>query len=303
MRTVGLRVDADTYTGTRDGLPALLSLLDRHGIRATFFFSVGPDNMGRHLWRMLRPDFFRKMLRSNAPSLYGPRILLAGTAWPGRRIAAGAGNVMRRCSEVGHEVGLHAWDHHAWQKHMPDWSVGELRRQTALGLEALQDVLGSAVHCSAAPGWRADRKVVEAKEPFAFTYNSDCRGERPFRPKLADGSPGTSQVPVSLPTFDEVIGREVREDGFNGYILNAVHTCRGVPVYTIHAEVEGVSRAALFADLLEKAGRQSIRFCPLRDLLPSDPSELPCGDIELRPFPGREGTLGVQTAHEGNREF
>jgi undecaprenyl phosphate-alpha-L-ara4FN deformylase len=274
-----------------------MSLLAGHGIHASFFFSVGPDNMGRHLWRMLRPDFFRKMLRSNAPSLYGPGILLAGTAWPGRRIAAGTGKVMRRCLEEGHEVGLHAWDHHAWQKHMPDWSVEELRRQTALGLESLQDVLGGAVHCSAAPGWRADRKVVEAKELFAFTYNSDCRGTGPFRPKLADGGAGTPQIPVSLPTFDEVIGIKVREHGFNDYILHSVRACRGVPVYTIHAEVEGVSRVALFADLLEKAGHEGIRFCPLRDLLPLDPTELPCGGIELRPFPGREGTLGVRTEH------
>jgi undecaprenyl phosphate-alpha-L-ara4FN deformylase len=92
----------------------------------------------------------------------------------------------------------------------------------------------------------------------------------------------------------------VREDGFNAYILHAARACGGVPVYTIHAEVEGVSRVALFADFLEKAGREGIRFCPLRELLPSDPSELPCGDIELRPFPGREGTLGVRTEqHQG----
>jgi undecaprenyl phosphate-alpha-L-ara4FN deformylase len=292
-------VDADTFAGTRDGVPALLTLLAGRGIRASFFFSVGPDNMGRHLLRLLRPAFFRKMLRSGAPSLYGPGILLAGTAWPGRRIAAKLGGVMRRCLEEGHEVGLHAWDHHAWQKHMPDWSVEELRRQTALGLETLQTVLRSEVRCSAAPGWRADRRVVEAKEPFAFTYNSDCRGETPFRPKLPDGGAGTPQIPVSLPTYDEAIGREVREQGFNDYILRAACACRGVPVYTIHAEVEGVSRAALFADLLDKAGRAGVGFRPLGELLPSDPAELPCGDIELRPFPGREGPLGVQSGGDG----
>ncbi|MBQ7694131.1 MAG: 4-deoxy-4-formamido-L-arabinose-phosphoundecaprenol deformylase, partial [Lentisphaeria bacterium] len=182
MKTIALRIDVDTYRGTKRGVPALCETLAQFGIAGTFFFSVGPDNMGRHLWRLLKPAFLWKMLRTNAAGLYGPEIVLMGTAWPGPRIGRRLAPVIRDCAAAGHEIGFHAWDHHKAQAKIDRMSAEAMRRGIRRGLETLTEIVGTAPAASATPGWRTTDRLLEVKTEFPFAYNSDCRGIAPFYP-------------------------------------------------------------------------------------------------------------------------
>lgn len=294
MITVGLRIDVDTLRGTRDGVPALVTLLAKYGITATFFMSVGPDNMGRHLWRLFKPQFLWKMLRSNAASLYGYDILLRGTAWPGPVIGRKCAPILRLPKEAGHEVGLHAWDHYAWQMHIDRFSKDAMRTQLRLGFDMLADILGEAPRCSAAAGWRCNDMALLLKEELGFSYNSDCRGMSIFRPAVA-GERLAPQIPVTLPTYDEIVGRRGIDDAnYNEYILNLCKAGR-LNVYAIHAEVEGISHLEAFERMLVLASQRGIVFRPLHTILSGvNFDNIMENSIMSKSIEGREGWVAQQ---------
>jgi len=289
---LGLRVDVDTYRGTREGVPNLINLLGAHDVRATFFFCVGPDNMGRHLWRMLRPAFMQKMFRSRAAMLYGWDILFKGTFWPGPLIGERFGDTILATAQAGHEVGLHAWDHHAWQVRIERMAPEAIRSSISRGVEALGRILGRAPACSAAAGWKCTEQALLEKNRFGFLYNSDCRGRSIFRP-LIEGTLCTPQIPVTLPTYDEVVGRcGITDSGYNDYILSLVKP-DGLNVLTIHAEVEGIGCRKLFLAFLRAAQKRQIRLMPLGTLLP-EADIVQAGTVCKSEIPGRQGWVSLQ---------
>ena len=93
---IGLKVDVDTLRGTREGVPRLAALFKKHGVEATFYFSVGPDHTGRAM-RAGVPQG----IRSESGAHLGPEALRAEDP-DVRRAAAGAGHrprsAGRRCA-------------------------------------------------------------------------------------------------------------------------------------------------------------------------------------------------------------
>ena len=292
---LGLRIDVDTYRGTRLGVPGLCDLLAKHNVKGSFFFSVGPDNMGRHLWRLLKPAFLVKMLRSNAASLYGWDILLRGTFFPGPIIGKKWAAEIKRASDEGHEIGLHAWDHHAWQATIDSMDDDALYDHLNRGFQLLKDICGQDPTCSAAPGWKANEAMLLQKERFPFHYNSDCRGHSIFMPEVGGKCLTQPQIPVTLPTYDEIIGQDgITNDNFNEHILSLIRPDR-LNVLTIHAEVEGIVCRDLFDDFLAKAAACGIETVPCAALLDSG-ADLPSDRIVPRIQPGREGWVALQNS-------
>jgi peptidoglycan/xylan/chitin deacetylase (PgdA/CDA1 family) len=291
---IALKVDVDTYVGTRDGVPRLLAIMEEAGIRATFYFSMGPDNSGKAVRRIFtRKGFLKKMLRTKAPSMYGLRTLLYGTLLPAPQIAASFPQVLRQTAEAGHEVGIHCWDHVKWHDYLP-WfpkpvTAMELGKASAL----FQEIFGRRAATTAAPGWTVSADSLEIQDAMGLAYCSDSRGSHPFFPVMADRRFATLQVPSTWPTMDELLGENgITHATINDHYLSLLRP--GLNVHTIHAEFEGMAMADTFIDLVSRLRQRNARFITLGEAAGEFGADAPAAPLAMGEIAGRAGLVALQ---------
>jgi peptidoglycan/xylan/chitin deacetylase (PgdA/CDA1 family) len=289
--TVALRVDVDTRRGLDQGVPRLLELFRRRDVRAAFFVTMGPDRSGRAIVRALRPSFLLKMWRTNPLALYGLRTLFSGTLAPARLVGAGAPALLRQIAAEGHEVAPHGWDHVGWQDHVHRLDGAAIRAELERAAGAFAAATGAPAHASAAPGWRTSPAALAAQDALGLDYASDTRGAAPFRPEVDGRVLATVQVPTTMPTMDEVLGR-VRDVAHA--LAGAIRP--GLNVFTLHAEVEGGARHATFATFLDELGRMGAGVVRLGDVAGcarAAGDELPSTPVVRGRVDGRSGWIAV----------
>ncbi len=297
MKRVALKVDVDTYLGTLHGVPALLSLFERFNVKATFLFSVGPDNTGRAIRRVFRKGFLQKVGRTSVVSHYGLRTLMNGVLKPGPHIGKRAGHIMRQVAAAGHEVGIHCYDHVRWQDSVaskdPGWTQLELQK----GLEAFRAAVHMEPQTIGAAGWQVNRYVIGLEEQMGFRYASDVRGREPFFPLMEGKNSNCIQLPTTLPTLDEIIGSD-GIDSFNCWETVLEKSRELLPcghVYTLHAELEGMKLMPVMEKLLEQWKTSGFELVTLQQLHASlDQSRLPKREIMWGEVDGRSGLLAVE---------
>ncbi len=291
---IALKVDVDTYVGTRDGVPRLLEILDRFGIKATFFFSMGPDNSGKVIRRVFtRKGFLRKQLRSGAPSAFGLKTLLYGTLLPAPMIAASFPEVLRRTEELGHETGIHCWDHVKWHDFLPRMAQDTVAAELCRASTLFAEILGHRAHSTAAPGWTVSSASLEIQDTMGLAFCSDARGYAPFYPVIEGRRFATLQIPTTWPTLDEILGVDgITPANAVDHYLTLVKP--GLNVHTIHAEMEGRILAPLFADLLRKLREMGATFVTLAEAAAGYGKGAPERNLSMWEIHGRAGLVAIE---------
>ncbi len=294
---LALKIDVDTYRGTREGVPRLAELLLQHQAGATFLFSLGPDHTGRAIKRAFRPGFMKKVSRTSVLEHYGIKTLLYGTLLPGPDIGRSCADAMCKVRDAGFEVGIHTWDHVKWQDHVADRDARWTGEEMGAAYLRFSEIFGESARTHGAAGWQMNAHALRLTQRLGFDYCSDTRGRCPFIPVYRGEIIACPQLPTTLPTLDELIGI----DGLNAANV-AAHLLRlsqypppGGHVYTLHAELEGMKLLPVFEALLTGWKSMGFELVATRKLFEAlDARLLPRHELVMGEVPGRSGTLALQ---------
>ncbi|MEI7613471.1 MAG: polysaccharide deacetylase family protein [Betaproteobacteria bacterium] len=298
-KRLALKIDVDTWRGTREGVPRLLEILQRHQAQATFLFSLGPDHTGRAIKRVFRKGFLQKVSRTSVVEHYGLRTLMYGTLLPGPDIGRREAALLRSVKDAGHEVGIHCWDHIRWQDHVAEQDASWTRREMQLAYERFKEIFGVPALTHGAAGWQMNREAYAFEKALGLNYASDGRGTHPFQPVNEKGELlGVPQLPTTLPTLDELIGLDgLTAENVHQYLLGLTENALPSQVYTLHAELEGMRLAGTFERLLSGWQQQGYRLISCRELFSTlQTAHLPRHQVNRGEITGRSGLLELQGA-------
>jgi undecaprenyl phosphate-alpha-L-ara4FN deformylase len=296
---LALKIDVDTDRGTRQGVPNLVADCQSIGAPACFLFSLGPDQTGRAITRVFRPGFFRKVSRTSVIELYGVRTLLNGTVLPAPHIGRRNGHIMRAVRDAGFEVGIHCYNHYRWQDYVQKMTLEEVGSEFQAAFREFLGIFGAEAKTAGAAGWQSNARSREIYDRAGLLYASDTRGAAPFFPRIDGKVFRTLEIPSTLPTFDELIGRpEFPEHQIVPHYLSLLREDRP-NVFTLHAEIEGMGKRSLFRALLDSCKTMGVEFIRLDDLareLLAKRETIPVCDQVMAEIDGRSGLVATQAA-------
>ena len=294
-KVIGLEVHVDTFEGMRRGAPRLLDLFGERGVRVSFFVPMGKDHTGWTLKRIAtRPGFVSKARRAGVLETYGLKTLMRGLLLPGAEIALRHQALLRRITAEGHELGIHGLDHVSWHDHIKRMDRDRTEKTLGKTTEVYEKLLGERPLSFAAPGWMINPYALAFFEEHGFVYTSDTRGRTPFYPRMGGRTFRTPQIPSTLPTLDEMVGLEGKEQTtLARFFVGSLND--GLNIMSVHTELEGNRWTGFLSFFIEQSLELGYRYERLIDIARSlRTSDLPVCECVYGKVRGRAGETTLQ---------
>ena len=162
---------------------------------------------------MFRPGFFAKVSRTSVLEHYGLKTLLYGVLLPAPDIGREAAAVMRSVRDAGHECGIHTWDHVLWQDNVRQRDRAWTEQQMRLAHERFCAVFGAPpTHPRRRRLADERRRLSPARRLGPRLLPPTAAARAPYVPQVDGRTLAHVQLPTTLPTLDELLGVDGRDE-------------------------------------------------------------------------------------------
>ncbi|MEW6514444.1 MAG: 4-deoxy-4-formamido-L-arabinose-phosphoundecaprenol deformylase [Pseudomonadota bacterium] len=256
---IALRIDVPGYSA-RSALPVLVDLLRKQHAGASFVFALGPD-------------------------------------WLGRSLARHCAGTLKQVRDACFDLGTYGWQPGQWLKLAERMDIKRTTAQLEMMTQAFTRVFEMPPTLHAAPGWRSNPHALRLTQRLGFQYASDTRGRHPFIPVWNGEIVRCPQIPVTLPTLDELLTLP-RQDPAE--LIASVLALTANPslhdhVFSLQATRALGNAPQAFERLLAGWCEQGYEVTSIQSLashLVMD--KLPRHEIVVGKVPGRNGTVLLQ---------
>lgn len=245
---IGLRIDVDGYYGLVYGVPNLLDLFDKHGLKATFFINMGKEANILDLFR------YRLLKRKGLSSVdlavgwrYSLKQKLRMALFP-QKLGCVHCEILKEIEKRGHEAQVHAWNHLKWTKDFENINVEE---ELTNMINSYEMCLGKKPIGIVCPQFRYDKRVLDALDKFGFKYAGDMPGDKPFYPAPEGKKYAHMQIPTTLTeNIEEMKNRGLSLEQIKNTFKNHIDA-GGYRCIYFHADYEGLKGLSDFEELLK----------------------------------------------------
>ncbi len=297
-KNLGLRVDVDFEVGLLKGVPYLLDLFSKNGIKATFYVAMGPDGFCRHRHRIKTDGYMKRITTLNPCKM----IFNLGIPYIAKQFIGRAGNVgqdhpaiLKSILAQGHELAVHGYDHFWWAEHIWDCEDSKTEIDMKMSLAAFKRIVGVDSSTWASPNWRCSTASLKLVDSYNFSYAADCRGKSPFFPRISNWQAKTIQLPVTLPCLHEIKGylkNGDRDSVISEFMSRLSDTFN---IWCIHDYYEGILERRLFSGTVSNIMSKGYKLIPVKELLSAvNLKDVASCEVIRHKLPGGRGEVSCQ---------
>ena len=200
-----IRVDLESDKGIKEGLPKLLDLLKKYGIKASFYLVMGGES---NIFELLK---YRKKLASSEErkiKIWPLKDKIRMVLLPKDFVRSNL-RILRRILEEGHELGIHGWKHRAWTRGLNKINVEKTIGRT---IRRYFRLFGKRPISFAAPGFNTNEKILKILENKGIKFVSDFPGKFPKFYEKIKNVPITVCGEKKTPIIEHLISKGKKDE-------------------------------------------------------------------------------------------